>query len=94
MRDGIDLVQTGAGVQNHVTRRQLHPLGAESVLDFQFAAVVVLGLAEEQRGREVGAHPLHTALGLTHGVIDVEVETAAGCVTVQQRRKDFVWQRR
>ncbi|MNP33993.1 hypothetical protein D3C76_1272590 [compost metagenome] len=85
-------MQAGAGVQHHVASRQLHALGAVGVLDFQFAAVVVLGLAEEQRGGKVGAHPFDTALGLAHGVVDVEVETAAGRVTVQQRRKHLVRQ--
>ncbi|MNN93535.1 hypothetical protein D3C81_2120040 [compost metagenome] len=57
-------------------------MGAEGVLDLQLAAVVILRLAEEQRGGQIRTHPLDAAFWLTHRVVDMEVETATGGVTV------------
>ena len=37
---------------------ELDALRAEGVLDHQLAAVVLVGLAQEQRAAHVGAHPL------------------------------------
>ena len=39
---GVDVVQAGAGIDDHVAGRQLHRMRAVGVLDDQLAAVVVL----------------------------------------------------
>ena len=62
MRDAaghrLDPVHAGARVEHHVAGRQLDALRAVGVLDHQLAAVVFVGLGEEQRAADVGAHPL------------------------------------
>ncbi|MNC27967.1 hypothetical protein D3C75_761570 [compost metagenome] len=85
-------MQAGAGVQHQVTGSQLDLLHAIGVLDHQLAAVVAVRIAEEQRGRQVGTHPLRAALGLAQGVVDVEAEIAALAVAVDQRREHLVRQ--
>ncbi|MCY1429252.1 hypothetical protein D9M71_451620 [compost metagenome] len=88
----VDLVQAGAGVQHQVTGGQLDLLHAIGVLNHQFAAVIAVRVAEEQRRGQVGTHPLRAALGLAQGVVDVEAEVAAFAVAVDQRREHLVRQ--
>ncbi|MNM63748.1 hypothetical protein D3C81_751230 [compost metagenome] len=87
-------MQAGSRVQHQIPRRQFHLLHAVGVLDHQFTAVVVLGVAQEQRRRQVGTHSLLAAAGLAQGVVDMEAEIATLSVTVDQRWKDFVRQGR
>jgi hypothetical protein len=66
-----------------LTRR----VGAVHVLHDQLAAVVLLGAAEEQRHREVGADAEGRARHLAHGVVDVGPEGHPRLVTVEERRE-------
>jgi len=54
-RDGRHLVQAGGGVEHHVAGCELHGLHAVRVFHLQFAAVVAVGVRQEERGRQVGA---------------------------------------
>ena len=62
-------------------------------MDHQFAAVVLLGIAEEQCGGQVGAHAFGAVAYLTHRVVDVIAKLAACRVAVEQGRKDLARQR-
>ena len=71
-----------------MTGRQLHAVDAVGVLDHQLAAVVVLGVGEEQRRRQVGADAVRRARHLADGVVDVAAERLAARVAVEERRED------
>jgi len=95
--DGGDLVQAGARVQHHVARRQFHPLVAVGVFDHQLATLVLIRVAQEQRGRQVGAHRLRLAGGgvvVAHGVVHMEPEGLPRLIAVEQRRENATRQRR
>ena len=53
--DRLDTVQRGRGIENHVAGRQLDRMRAVGVLDDQFAAVIIVGIRQEQGRRKVGA---------------------------------------
>src|SRR5450755_403738 len=54
-RDRRDLMQAGGGIDDHVAGGKLDAVRAEVTDDPQLAAIVVGGVAEEERGRDVGA---------------------------------------
>ena len=56
---------------------QLDRLRAELVLDQQLAAVVVVGIGEEQRGRQVAAHAELAAALDADRVVDMGAEGLA-----------------
>lgn len=82
-------MQAGAGVEHQIAGGQLHLLQAVGVLDHQFAAVIVLRVAEEEGRGQVGTDPLAAAMDVAHGVVDVEVERAPAGIAVEQRREDL-----
>jgi hypothetical protein len=51
-------VQAGGGIEDQVAGRQLDLVRAVGVHHDQLAAVVVLGIAEEEGAGHIGAHPL------------------------------------
>ena len=93
--DRGDLVQAGAGIQDQISGRELDAVAAIGIFDDQFAAVVVLRRAQEQGGRQVGAHRVHAAAAavVADRVVDVEAERLAAGVAVEQRRVDPLRQR-
>ena len=68
-------------------------MNAVSVLDDQLSPVVLAGLAEEQRRREIGPDALARAAHVADGVVDVAAERVAALVAIEQRRKDAERQR-
>ena len=64
-----------------------------AVLYFFQSWLSMQGVAEEQRGRQVGAHALVAAFGLAHRIVDMKVKTTASGVAVEQWREDFMRQR-
>ena len=70
-------MQAARGVEHHVSGGQLHGMRAVAVLDHQFAAVVVGGIAEEQGGGEVAAQAMRRARHLKDRVVEVRAEALA-----------------
>ena len=67
-------MQAARRVEHHVSGRQLDRVHAVGVLDDQLAAVVFVGLGEEQRRREIGANAKRRARDLPDRVVDVVAE--------------------
>ncbi|MNS84811.1 hypothetical protein D3C72_1186490 [compost metagenome] len=77
-------------IEDQVAGRQLDRLGAVHLFDDQFAAVIVLGLGQEEGGGQVAADA--EVSPLADGVVDVDAELAAALVAIEQGRKDRVRQ--
>ncbi len=82
------MVQAGRGIENEVAGGQLHLMRAVLVFDDEFAAVVLLGLGEEQRYAEVGANARRGPRDGADRTVDVRAEEVALAVAVEERRKD------
>ncbi len=93
-RDRRDIVQAGAGIDDHVAGGQLHLVAAVGVLDHELAAVVILGRGDEQRRRHVGADLQRCVEIAADRVVDVRAEGHAGVVAVEQRWKYLLGQHR
>jgi hypothetical protein len=63
-------------------------VGAVGVVDHQLAAVVLLGAAQEEGRRQIGAHAEGAARQLPDGIVHVRSERHAGLVAVEQRWED------
>ena len=72
---------------------QFDALRAVGIFDDEFAALVFVGIGEEQRGGDIGADALGAAGDLTDGVIDVSAERLAAGVAIEQRREDLQGER-
>jgi len=83
-------MQARRRIEHEVPGGQLDVVRAVGVLDDQFAAVIFLGLRQEQRRREVGANPQARELVATHGIVDMDAEMVAAVrdVAIEQRRKN------
>lgn len=92
--DRRDAVQAARRVKHHVSRRQLHGVRAVAVLHDEFAAVIIIGLDQKQRGGQVGAHSIGRAGHLPDGVVHMRSEVLTGFVAIEQRRKYLQGQRR
>ena len=94
-RDRLDAVERGRGVEDHVPRLELDAVRAVAVLDHQLAAVIIGGIAEEERRRDVGADPPAAGQGAKR-IVDMlaEAVAVAGVVAVEQGRDDPPRQRR
>jgi hypothetical protein len=68
------VVQAAGRIEDEVPGGQLDVVHAVGVLDRQLAAVVLVGRAQEQRGRQVRAHAMGRARHLADGVVDVDAE--------------------
>ena len=61
-------------IEDHVAGRQLDRMGAVSVLDDQLAAVIVLGIGQEEGRRQVGADPAGAAGQEADRIVDMIAE--------------------
>jgi hypothetical protein len=91
-RDRRDIVQAGAGIDDHVAGRELHRMLAVGVLDGELAAVVVLRRGDEERGRDVSADLQRGVEIAADGVVDMRAEGHTGVIAVEQRREDLLRQ--
>jgi len=83
-------MQARRRIEHEVPGGQLDVVRAVGVLDDQFAAVIFLGLRQEQRRREVGANPQAREMIAAHGIVDMDAEMVAAVrdVAIEQRRKN------
>jgi len=81
-------VEARRGIEHHVARGQLHLVDAIVVLHRQLAAVVLVGLRQEQRARKVGADADRGPGDPADSAVDVGAEKVAFPVAVEQRGKD------
>ena len=88
-RDGVDVMQARRGIEHQVARRKLDLVHAVLVLHRQFAAVVLLGLGQEQRHGEVGADAQRRAGNAADGIVDMRAEVLADAVSVEERGEDL-----
>lgn len=86
-------MQARRRIQDEAARRQLDAVRAIGVLDQQLAALVLLGRAEKQRRREIGADPVARPADLPDGVVDVAPERVAFFVSIEERWKHLERQR-
>ena len=66
----------------------------ERVLNDQFAAAIIVGLAQEQGCRQISAYPMWRSRHLPDGGIDMSAEALTLAVAVKHRRKHLQRQRR
>ena len=86
--DRTHVVQAARGIEDEVAGGQLHGVHAERVLDHELSSVVLVGLAEEERGGEVGAEAVRRPRHLAHRVVHVGAEGLPAFVAVEERRED------
>jgi hypothetical protein len=67
---------------------------AVGVFDHQLTTVVLLGSAEEERRRDVGADAVRRPRHLPDRIVDVRAERLAALVAVEERREDLERERR
>ena len=79
--DRLDPMHARRRIDHHVTRRQLHALGAKGVFDHQFSAIVFIGIGQKQRGRYIGAHAFAAAVDESYGVVHM-VAKRIGVATI------------
>jgi len=86
--DGRDAVQAGRRIEDHVTGGEFDGFGAVGVLDDEFAAVVFVGIGEEERAGKIRAKAMAGAGDDADGTVDVRAEGLAAGVAVEHRRED------
>ena len=60
-RHRTNVMKTGSRIKNQMTRRQFHRMHAVSIFDDELAAVVFVGIAEEQRRGKISANSMRRA---------------------------------
>ena len=75
--DRLDAVERGRRVEDHVAGGQLDLMLAIAVLDDQLAAVIVVGLGQEERRRQVGPDPPAAIGQEADGIVDMVAEAMA-----------------
>ena len=91
-RDRRHLVKAGGRVDDHVAGAELDAVLAVGVLDLQLAAVILVGVGEEERGRHVGPELAAIARVKTNAAVDMGAELHAFAVAVEHRRIEDVGQ--
>ena len=86
-----DAVQAGRGIEDHVAGRQLDRPVAGHVLDHQLAAVIAVGIGEEEGGGKIGADA-PAGRQRPPGIVDMGAEIVAGLVAAEHRRVDRLGQ--
>ena len=84
---GPHVMQAGGGIENHVAGRQLDVVRAVGIFHHQFAAIVFVGVREEQRRGKVRADAVWRAGHLADGVVHVRAERLAALIAIEQRRE-------
>ena len=79
-------MQTGSRIQDHLTSWQLDGVGpAIDIVDYQFPAVVLVRLAQEEGGRQVGANAKRCSHDRPNRVVDMRTQGHADIVAVEER---------
>jgi hypothetical protein len=86
-RHRLDPVQARRGIKHHVAGWQLHAMDAVAVLDHQLTPVVIFGIVQKQRRRQIGADAMRRARHRADRVVDVITEGLAALIAVEQGRK-------
>src|SRR3546814_15433268 len=83
------MVQAGSRIKHHVARRQLDAVDAVAVLHRQFATAIIIGIAEEERCRQIAADAELRPFQHADGIGDMGGEPLADLIAVEERRKDM-----
>ena len=96
MREPLVTGRTPAGcrgIEHQVAGSEFDLLDTELRLDAEFAALVVFGRGQEQRGGEVAAKVWLRGV-VEHGAVDVHAVVSATLIAVEPRRIDLLRQGR
>src|SRR3546814_2097828 len=82
------MVQAGSRIKHHVARRQLDAVDAVAVLHRQFATAIIIGIAEEERCRQIAADAELRPFQHADGIVDMGVEPLAALIAVEERSEE------